>query len=61
MLRTLRFGTASLLLAAGLLASCNTNHDPDQVSTESPTTRHSTAPEPDSSGYAVDSSTTVEE
>lgn len=49
------------LLMAGLLAACSTNHDTDQVSTESPTTRHSTAPAPDSSGYSIDSSTTVVE
>ncbi|GAB2953228.1 hypothetical protein GCM10027048_18040 [Hymenobacter coalescens] len=51
---------ACLLLTAGLFTACNTNHDTDQVSTESPTTRHSTAERPDSSGYSVDSSTTVE-
>ncbi|WP_133257211.1 hypothetical protein [Hymenobacter edaphi] len=52
---------AALALAAALLAACDANHDTDQISTESPTTRHSTAPAPDSSGYAVDSSTTVQE
>ncbi|OON65601.1 hypothetical protein [Hymenobacter sp. CRA2] len=57
----LRLVTCLLLLLAGSLTACNTNHDTDQISTESPTTRNSTAPKPDSSGYSVDSSTTVVE
>lgn len=60
-MRLLRSRFALLLLTTGLLAACNANHDTDQVSTESPTTRNSTHPEPDSSGYSVDSSTTVVE
>lgn len=56
--RLFRFALLGLLLAA---AACDTNHDTDQISTESPTTRHSTDAEPDSSGYSVDSTTTVEE
>ncbi|MCC3156200.1 hypothetical protein LJ737_03075 [Hymenobacter sp. 15J16-1T3B] len=60
-MRLLLHRAALLLLAAGLLTACNANHDTDQLSIESPTTRHSTAPEPDSSGYSVDSSTTVQE
>ncbi|RTQ48612.1 hypothetical protein EJV47_16705 [Hymenobacter gummosus] len=59
MIRLLRFAAAGLLLSCS--AACNNNHDTDQISTESPTTRHSTHPEPDSSGYAVDNSTTVVE
>jgi len=45
------------LLGLGFLASCN--HDTDQLSTESPSTRNSTAANPDSSSLATDSSTTI--
>jgi ABC-type oligopeptide transport system substrate-binding subunit len=55
MTRLLRFAAAGLLLTGSLLTACNPNHDTDQISTESATTRHSTHPEPDSSGYAADS------
>ncbi|GAA4390876.1 hypothetical protein [Hymenobacter koreensis] len=43
-----------IVLFALTLGSCSTDHDTDQISTESPTTRNSTAEQPNSSGYAPD-------
>jgi hypothetical protein len=50
---------ALLLLSSGALVSCNPNRDTDQLSTESPSTRNSTAENPDSSSLPVDSTALV--
>jgi hypothetical protein len=47
------FSLAGTVLCIVLLAGCN--HDTDQISTESPSTRHSTADNPDSSSIVTDS------
>ncbi len=52
---TLYLGFA--LLSCGLLCGCNADRDTDQISTESPTTRNSTAENADSTALPTDTTT----